>query len=90
MKNMAKQPSPSQSHPMIMSIFWSGWRRWSWHRVLLLGDEEYLDRICDYMGVESFAETTIQEVKFHIPYAAELIPTESACVEDTNELAFCL
>ena len=57
---------------------------------MLPGDEEYLDELRGYMGIESFSETAIQEVKFHIPYAAELIPTQPACVEDTNGLAFCL
>ena len=81
-------PEPSRDGKELISLTLQGPK--GKHRVLLPGDEEYLDKICDCMGVENFAETTIQEVKFHIPHATELIPTELVCVEDANELAFCI
>ena len=88
LQRQTPEPSQDEYGKEIISLTLQGSK--GEHRVLLPGDEEYLDEIRDYMGVENFAETTIHEVKFHIPYAAELIPTEFVCVEDANELAFCI
>lgn len=60
------------------------------YTLLLPADDEYLDDVCKYLGIEGFAEVRIVEVSCSIPYLSDLLPWDCVSVEDANELALAI
>ena len=56
-------------------------------RLVLPAMEEELEQTKERLGIEHFTEATIVQVEFGKPYMDEMIPKDSICVEDANELA---
>lgn len=60
------------------------------YTLLLPADDEYLDDVCKYLGIEGFAEARIAEASCSVPYLSDLLPWDCVSVEDANELALTI
>ena len=60
------------------------------YTLLLPADDEYLDDVCKYLGIEGFAEARIVEASCSVPYLSDLLPWDCVSVEDANELALAI
>ena len=59
--------------------------------VVLPAEQEYLDAVKVYLGVDDFAEAQIRDVRFKVPYIGEYIRTpDCPAVEDYNDFAEAL
>ena len=61
-----------------------------WYYLTLPASEEALERAKRDLDVEDFAQAGISVVKFSAPQLDSMIPLDTICVEDANELALCL
>lgn len=61
-----------------------------WYYLTLPASEEALERAKQDLDVEDFAQAGISVVKFSAPQLDSMIPLDTICVEDANELALCL
>jgi len=59
------------------------------YTLLLPADDEYLDDVCKYLGIEGFAEVRIVEVSCSIPYLSDLLPWDCVSVEDAMPRQRC-
>lgn len=82
------EPWRNEDRDEIISLTLEGPR--GEYLLVLPADDQYLGDVMEYMGVSEFAEATIQSVEFHVPYTADLIPTDCIDVEDANALAIRL
>jgi len=56
--------------------------------LVLPADEEYLDAVKAYLGIDVFADAMLCDIQFKVPYIGELIcDTDCPAVEDYNDFA---
>jgi len=61
------------------------------YTLVLPADEEYLDAVKDYLGIDVFADAMLRDIRFKVPYIGELIcDTDCPAVEDYNGFAKAL
>lgn len=60
------------------------------HTVILPAEEEYLDEVCDYLGIEGFAQAKITECTCETAGLSDLLPMDCISVEGANELAWAV
>ena len=62
----------------------------SWYYLTLPASAEKLENAKRKLNVKDFAQAGITAVKFSAPQLNGLVPLDTICVEDANELALCL
>ena len=61
------------------------------YTLVLPADEEYLDAVKAYLGIDVFADAMLCDIQFKVPYIGELIcDTDCPAVEDYNDFAEAL
>lgn len=55
--------------------------------LVLPADEEYLEQVCRYLGIDGFAEAELVESTCAVPYLSDLLPMDCINTEDANDLA---
>ena len=61
------------------------------YALVLPADEEYLDAVRAYLGIDVFADAMLCDIQFKVPYIGELIcDTDCPAVEDYNDFAEAL
>lgn len=55
--------------------------------LVLPADEEYLEQVCRYLGIDGFAEAELVESTCAVPYLPDLLPMDCINTEDANDLA---